>query len=82
MFRLPVVEVPTNLPNIRKDLPIQAFAVGISASFKCIVLLLFRDLLLENNSYVLITCRFRLHVANGIMSARRLSICSDWVDLF
>uniref|UniRef100_A0A7C9EPK1 Protein translocase subunit SecA n=2 Tax=Opuntia streptacantha TaxID=393608 RepID=A0A7C9EPK1_OPUST len=28
MFRLPVVEVPTNLPNIRKDLPIQAFATA------------------------------------------------------
>jgi len=28
MFHTPVVEVPTNLPNIRKDLPIQAFAVG------------------------------------------------------
>ncbi|RDX64969.1 Protein translocase subunit SECA2, chloroplastic, partial [Mucuna pruriens] len=26
MFRIPVIEVPTNLPNIRKDLPIQAFA--------------------------------------------------------
>ncbi|KAA3457166.1 protein translocase subunit SECA2, chloroplastic isoform X1 [Gossypium australe] len=28
MFQMPVIEVPTNLPNIRKDLPIQAFAVG------------------------------------------------------
>lgn len=28
MFQIPVIEVPTNLPNIRKDLPIQAFAVG------------------------------------------------------
>lgn len=27
MFQVPVIEVPTNLPNIRKDLPIQAFAV-------------------------------------------------------
>ena len=27
MFQMPVIEVPTNLPNIRKDLPIQAFAV-------------------------------------------------------
>lgn len=26
MFQLPVIEVPTNLPNIRNDLPIQAFA--------------------------------------------------------
>ncbi|XP_065044350.1 protein translocase subunit SECA2, chloroplastic-like [Musa acuminata AAA Group] len=26
MFQMPVVEVPTNLPNIRIDLPIQAFA--------------------------------------------------------
>ncbi|KAB5568555.1 hypothetical protein DKX38_002348 [Salix brachista] len=26
MFQIPVIEVPTNLPNIRKDLPIQAFA--------------------------------------------------------
>ncbi|XP_057446945.1 protein translocase subunit SECA2, chloroplastic isoform X2 [Lotus japonicus] len=26
MFQMPVIEVPTNLPNIRKDLPIQAFA--------------------------------------------------------
>ncbi|KAG6674214.1 protein translocase subunit SECA2, chloroplastic isoform X2 [Carya illinoinensis] len=26
MFQTPVIEVPTNLPNIRKDLPIQAFA--------------------------------------------------------
>lgn len=26
MFQVPVIEVPTNLPNIRKDLPIQAFA--------------------------------------------------------
>lgn len=30
MFQIPVIEVPTNLPNIRKDLPIQAFAVGRS----------------------------------------------------
>lgn len=28
MFQVPVIEVPTNLPNIRNDLPIQAFAVG------------------------------------------------------
>ncbi|CAK7346910.1 unnamed protein product [Dovyalis caffra] len=28
MFRVPVIEVPTNLPNIRKDLPIQAFATA------------------------------------------------------
>ncbi|XP_056161097.1 protein translocase subunit SECA2, chloroplastic isoform X2 [Syzygium oleosum] len=28
MFHVPVVEVPTNLPNIRKDLPIQAFATA------------------------------------------------------
>ncbi|BAT78689.1 Protein translocase subunit [Vigna angularis] len=28
MFRMPVIEVPTNLPNIRKDLPIQAFATA------------------------------------------------------
>lgn len=27
MFQMPVIEVPTNLPNIRQDLPIQAFAV-------------------------------------------------------
>lgn len=27
MFQMPVIEVPTNLPNIRCDLPIQAFAV-------------------------------------------------------
>ncbi|KAG8389771.1 hypothetical protein BUALT_Bualt01G0013200 [Buddleja alternifolia] len=26
MFQVPVIEVPTNMPNIRKDLPIQAFA--------------------------------------------------------
>ena len=30
MFQMPVIEVPPNLPNIRKDLPIQAFAVGHS----------------------------------------------------
>ncbi|OAY65501.1 Protein translocase subunit SECA2, chloroplastic [Ananas comosus] len=29
MFKMPVIEVPTNLPNIRIDLPIQAFAVGL-----------------------------------------------------
>lgn len=28
MFQMPVVEVPTNLPNIRKDLPLQAFATA------------------------------------------------------
>lgn len=28
MFQMPVIEVPTNLPNIRKDLPIQAFAAA------------------------------------------------------
>lgn len=27
MFQMPVIEVPTNLPNVRVDLPIQAFAV-------------------------------------------------------
>ncbi|KAM0939799.1 putative protein translocase subunit SecA, SecA motor DEAD [Dioscorea sansibarensis] len=28
MFEMPVIEVPTNLPNIRIDLPIQAFATA------------------------------------------------------
>ncbi|CAO2141162.1 unnamed protein product [Urochloa humidicola] len=28
MFKMPVIEVPTNLPNIRMDLPIQAFATS------------------------------------------------------
>lgn len=28
MFQMPVIEVPTNLPNIRNDLPIQAFAAA------------------------------------------------------
>ncbi|XP_068652140.1 protein translocase subunit SECA2, chloroplastic [Aristolochia californica] len=28
MFQMPVVEAPTNLPNIRQDLPIQAFATA------------------------------------------------------
>ena len=28
MFKMPVIEVPTNLPNIQVDLPIQAFAVS------------------------------------------------------
>ncbi|KAM7511113.1 hypothetical protein LguiB_009988 [Lonicera macranthoides] len=28
MFQTPVVEVPTNLPNIRKDLPVQAFTTA------------------------------------------------------
>ncbi|KAM5564334.1 protein translocase subunit SECA2, chloroplastic [Rosa sericea] len=28
MFQTPVIEVPTNLPNIRNDLPIQAFATA------------------------------------------------------
>ncbi|KAK4801812.1 hypothetical protein SAY86_000015 [Trapa natans] len=28
MFQMPVIEIPTNLPNIRKDLPIQAFAAA------------------------------------------------------
>ncbi|GKU98466.1 hypothetical protein SLEP1_g11471 [Rubroshorea leprosula] len=28
MFQMPVIEVPTNLPNIRKDLSIQAFATA------------------------------------------------------
>eukprot|EP01018_Ginkgo_biloba_P024872 Gb_25957 [translate_table: standard] len=28
MFQMPVVEVPTNLPNIRKDLPLQVFATA------------------------------------------------------
>ncbi|XP_020274388.1 protein translocase subunit SECA2, chloroplastic [Asparagus officinalis] len=28
MFQMPVIEVPTNLPNIRQDLPIQAFATA------------------------------------------------------
>ncbi|XP_074562158.1 protein translocase subunit SECA2, chloroplastic [Curcuma longa] len=28
MFQMPVIEVPTNLPNIRCDLPIQAFATA------------------------------------------------------
>ncbi|KAI3785340.1 hypothetical protein L1987_44456 [Smallanthus sonchifolius] len=28
MFQMPVIEVPTNMPNIRNDLPIQAFATA------------------------------------------------------
>lgn len=28
MFQVPVIEIPTNLPNIRKDFPIQAFATA------------------------------------------------------
>lgn len=27
MFQMPVIEVPTNMENIRHDLPIQDFAV-------------------------------------------------------
>lgn len=34
MFQMPVIEVPTNLPNIRQDLPIQAFAVWFFISIK------------------------------------------------
>ena len=40
MFQIPVIEVPTNLPNIRKDLPIQAFAVGRSTFILYFVLCL------------------------------------------
>ena len=32
MFKIPVIEVPTNLSNIRMDLPIQAFAVRLLRS--------------------------------------------------
>ncbi|CAA0840809.1 Protein translocase subunit SECA2- chloroplastic [Striga hermonthica] len=28
MFKLPVIEVPTNMPNIRQDFPLQAFATA------------------------------------------------------
>ncbi|KAG0452021.1 hypothetical protein HPP92_025904 [Vanilla planifolia] len=28
MFKMPVIEIPTNLPNIRRDWPIQAFATA------------------------------------------------------
>ncbi|KAJ3671636.1 hypothetical protein LUZ60_007715 [Juncus effusus] len=28
MFKMPVIEVPTNLPNIRQDFPLQAFATA------------------------------------------------------
>ena len=38
MFHMPVIEVPTNLPNIRKDLPIQAFAVCFNNLFNCVLL--------------------------------------------
>lgn len=38
MFHMPVIEVPTNLPNIRKDLPIQAFAVCFNNLLKCVLL--------------------------------------------
>lgn len=42
MFQMPVIEVPTNLPNIRQDLPIQAFAVRklLRVLFICQLLLL------------------------------------------
>jgi preprotein translocase subunit SecA len=30
MFKMPVVEVPTNLPNIRQDFPLQLFPVCLS----------------------------------------------------
>jgi len=39
MFQMPVIEVPTNLPNIRQDLPIQAFAVWFLISIKYLQLL-------------------------------------------
>lgn len=37
MFQTPVIEVPTNLPNIRNDLPVQAFAVGYSFPQVCLI---------------------------------------------
>jgi preprotein translocase subunit SecA len=33
MFQMPVIEVPTNMTNIRNDLPIQAFAVRCQVDF-------------------------------------------------
>jgi len=86
MFRMPVIEVPTNLPNIRKDLPIQAFAVchliaslasAVSKNHfpiaKVIILIKCTIFLLINYS--------RLLVGNGSKFAEKLNICLDKVGL-
>ena len=40
MFEMAVIEVPTNLPNIRIDLPIQAFAVGLMITIQTLFIFL------------------------------------------
>lgn len=83
MFQVPVIEVPTNLPNIRKDLPIQAFAVRcLSYSSK------FTEVLgkgrYQVSDFNLCTSyyAFRLHEENGSMFVRKLSLCFNWVVQF
>ena len=78
MFQIPVIEVPTNLPNIRKDLPIQAFAVGHSI----FILDFVSGFLYFNLTNDLGCVIFRLLVENGIMFVKKLHTCLDWVVLF
>lgn len=78
MFQTPVIEVPTNLPNIRKDLPIQAFAVGNSTFILDFVL----GLLYLNLTSPLGHMLFSLPVGNGNMFVKRLHTCLHWAVQF
>lgn len=51
MFHVPVIEIPTNLPNIRKDLPIQAFAVRFESCLLYPCQKIFTSLCILNTSF-------------------------------
>lgn len=80
MFHVPVVEVPTNLPNIRKDLPIQAFAVGeqLWSTFLFIVLY---SAIITLSAYAF-GSTYRLLVESGNLFVKKLSTCLDMDALF
>lgn len=82
MFEIPVIEVPTNLPNIRRDLPILAFAVGYNLLnfnlYKLHPVIVFSFGL----SKMFCVIYFRLHEENGNMFVGKLSTCSDRAVLF
>lgn len=85
MFQIPVIEVPTNLPNIRKDLPIQAFAVRCLSYLSKFGEVLGKGIcnkFLISIFHAFYCYAFRLHEENGSMFVKKLSLCSDWVVRF
>ncbi|XP_051151080.1 protein translocase subunit SECA2, chloroplastic isoform X2 [Andrographis paniculata] len=79
MFQMPVIEVPTNMPNIRRDFPIQAFATArgkweyvraeIEYMFKLGRPVLVGTTSVENSEYLSALLRER-NIPHNVLNAR------------